>query len=116
MTLLYAFLFGGIICFIGQIILDNTKLTPGHVTSLFVVLGAVLAFFNIYPKIMELAHAGANVPITSFGNLLFNACYNGYQANGILGMFTNMFTTTSGVITATIIFSFIFTLTCNPKD
>ena len=116
MEYLYAFIYGGLICLMGQIILDNTKLTAGHVTSIFVSLGAILGFLGIYDNILTLAHAGANLPITSFGNLLYNACYTGYITDGILGMFTSMFTTTGGVITATLVFSFIFGLILKPKD
>ncbi len=116
MTLFYAFLVGGLICLIGQLILDNTNLSAGHVTSIFVVLGTFLGFIGIYPQLINLAHAGANIPITSFGNLLYEASYLGFKENGILGMFTNMFSTTGGVITAVLIFSFIFSLIWNPKD
>ena len=69
-------------CLIGQIILDNTKLTPGHVTSLLVVIGAFLGLTGCYDKIIEIVGAGANVPITSFGNTLFKGAYEGYTLNG----------------------------------
>ena len=66
-----SFLFCGTICLIGQIIFDNTKLTPGHVTTIFVVVGTFLDLFNIYDKIVLWAGGGALVPITSFGHLYF---------------------------------------------
>ena len=69
MTYLYSFVFCGFVCAISQLILDNTKLTPGHVTSLFVVIGAALDIFGIYDKIVLYAGAGAIIPITSFGHL-----------------------------------------------
>jgi len=116
MNFFYAFLVGGILALIAQIILDHTKLTPGHITSLFVVLGAFLGFLGIYPKILNLAHAGASVPITSFGNLLYQASYTGYLKNGLLGMWTNSLATTGGVISATIIFSLIWTLFLKARD
>ena len=72
MTIFYSFLFCGFVCLLGQIILDNTKCTPGHVTSLFVVIGAFLGMVGLYDKIIECVGVGANVPITSFGNTLFN--------------------------------------------
>ena len=65
MIYLNAFLFAGLICLIGQIILDNTKLTPGHITSLFVIIGALLDTFNIYDEIIKVVGGGALLPITS---------------------------------------------------
>ena len=72
MIYLNAFLFAGTVCLIGQIILDNTKLTPGHVTTMFVVFGAFLDIFSIYDKFVLWAGGGALVPITSFGHLLIH--------------------------------------------
>lgn len=67
-----AFLFAGAVCTIGQLLLDNTKLTPGHITTIFVVIGAFLDVFSIYDKIVLWAGGGALVPITSFGHLLIH--------------------------------------------
>ena len=111
-----AFLLLGIICLIAQIILDNTKLTPGHVTSLFVVLGAILGFFNLYEPLRTWAGAGASLPIISFGDLLFNAAYEGFKSAGTLGMFENILTTTSAGISSAIIFAFAFAIFAKPKD
>lgn len=72
MIYLKAFLFAGAVCLIGQIILDNTKLTPGHLTSILVSVGAFLDVFSIYDKFVSWAGAGASVPITSFGHLLIH--------------------------------------------
>jgi len=72
-----SFLICGLICMIGQLILDNTKLTPGHITALFVVIGAALDTFNIYDKIVLWAGGGAMVPITSFGHLLIHGALAG---------------------------------------
>lgn len=116
MIYLNAFIFVGTICLIGQIILDNTKLTPGHITSIFTVLGALLSFLGIYELFSEWAGVGASVPITSFGNLLYQACLEGYKTNGILGMFTNLLSTTSGGISSAIIFAAILSIFFNPKD
>lgn len=116
MTYVYGFLFVGLLCLIAQIIIDNTTLCFGHITSLYVVVGAILGFFGIYDKIKELAGFAASLPITSFGNLLYQAGADGYLKNGILGIFQNMFTTTSAGITAAIVFSFIMTLIFKPKD
>lgn len=116
MMYINAFLFVGLVSLIGELILDNTKLTSGHVTSILVVIGAILSFFGIYDKLIDFAGVGASIPITSFGNLLFKACYEGFKTKGLLGMFTNMFSTTSGGITAAIIFAAFFTLFTRPKD
>ena len=116
MMYLNAFLFVGLVSLIGEVILDNTKLTSGHVTSILVVVGAILSFFGLYDKLIDFAGVGASIPITSFGNLLFKACYEGFKNKVLLGMFTNMFSTTSGGITAAIIFAAFFTLFTRPKD
>lgn len=116
MTIIYSFIFCGFICLIGQIILDNTKLTPGHVTSIFVVLGAFLGLIGCYDKIIDVVGVGANIPIVSFGNTLFNGAYDGYLVGGILGIFENMLKNVSLGITSAIIFSFIFCLFAKVKD
>lgn len=111
-----AFLYVGFVCLIAQIIMDNTKLTPGHVTSLFVVIGAILGFFGLYDIISSWSMAGASIPIISFGNMLYEAGWYGYRTGGLLGIFTNFLTTTSAGITGVIVFSFFFALFFNPKD
>lgn len=116
MIYLNAFLFVGICSLIGQIILDNTKLTPGHITSIFVTLGAILSFFGIYKYFIEWAHIGASVPILSFGNLLYQSALEGFKAKGFIGIFSNMLNTTSGGICEAIIFAFLITLIFKPKD
>ena len=116
MNYLYAFLFAGIVCLIGQIILDNTKLMPGHITSLFVIIGAALDVFSIYDFFVEKFSAGAMVCITSFGHLLIHGALLKAQTDGLLGLFTGMFSLTAAGITATIIFSFICTLIFRAKN
>ena len=116
MRLLYSFLFCGFICFIGQIILDNTKLTPGHITSLFVVIGAFLDFFHIYDKIIKIVGGGAQLPIISFGHSLVHGALLNTTDNGFIGLFMGMFDFTAAGITAVIVFSFFFTLMCKPKN
>ncbi len=116
MIFLNAFLLSGFICMIGQIILDNTKLTPGHVTSIFTVLGAVLSFFGIYQKLISFAGAGATVVISNFGHLLYQAGIEGFRQFGVLGFFSGLLVKSSAAIVSAIIFSFIFTLIFKPKD
>lgn len=116
MIYLYSFLFAGIVCLIGQIILDNTKLLPGHITSLFVVIGAALDVFSIYDFFVNTFGAGAVVCITSFGHLLIHGALAKAASDGILGLFTGMFSLTATGITATIIFAFIFTIIFKARD
>lgn len=86
MTYVYAFLFCGFVCMIAQLILDNTKLTPGHVTSIFVVVGALLDVAGIYDRIVLYAGAGALIPITSFGHLLIHGAMETGATLGPLGL------------------------------
>ncbi len=116
MTILYSFLFCGFVCLIGQMILDNSKLTPGHVTSILVVVGAFLGMIGFYDKIIDIVGMGASIPITSFGNTLFASSYKGFQSMGFLGIFKNMLCDVSLGICSAIIFSFIFSIPNKPKD
>ena len=114
-TYLYAFLFCGSVCMIGELILDNTKLTPGHITSLFVVIGSFLDIFGIYDKIVIYAGAGALIPITSFGHLLIHGAMETAGDQGPLGLALGIFNLTSAGISIAIFISFILALLCRPK-
>lgn len=116
MTFIWAFIIAGAFCAVGQMILDNTKLTPGHVTTLFTVLGAILGFFGIYEKLIDLAGGGATTIISNFGYLLYEGAYQGYQASGILGIFTGMLTKGGAAVVGAIVFAAFFTLFFKPKD
>ena len=111
-----AFIFCGLICLIGQIILDNTKLTPGHITTLFVIIGAFLDTFSIYDKFVLWAGGGALVPITSFGHLLTHGAMATVHNFGTIGLFIGMFDLTSSGIVAAIVFPFILSFIFQPKD
>ena len=117
MSYLLSFLVCGFICMIGQIIYDNTKLTPGHITSLFVVIGSILDVFGIYDKLLEVSKVGASLPITSFGHSLMHA---GNQAmiegKGILGVASGLFDMTSTGITSAILFAFLVAIIFKPKS
>lgn len=115
MTYVYAFLFCGLVCMISQIILDNTKLTPGHITSLFVVIGAFLDVFGLYDKIVLYAGAGALVPITSFGHLLIHGAMDMAGELGALGLAFGVFNLTSAGISVALFLGFIFALIFKPK-
>lgn len=116
MMYLYSFLFCGLVCLIGQVILDNTKLTPGHITSLFVIIGSFLDVFNIYDKIVQVVGGGAMVPITSFGHLLIHGAMAKASSVGFIGIAMGMFDFTASGITSAIFFAFIFSLFFKPHD
>ena len=116
MIFLYAFLVAGSFCAIGQIVLDNTKLTPGHVRSMFTVLGAILAFFGIYDKLIKIAGGGASSIISNFGYLLYTGALEGYKQMGILGIFTGLLTKGGAAIVGAVVFAAILTIFFNPKD
>ena len=116
MIYLNAFIFAGIVCLIGQIILDNTKLTPGHITTMFVVVGAFLDIFSIYDKFVLWAGGGALVPITSFGHLLIHGAIEKANEFGLIGLAMGMFDLTSSGIISAIVFSFLLSLIFKPKD
>ena len=116
MNYLYAFLFAGLACSIAQIIMDNTKLTPGHITSLFTVAGVILSFLGLYDIFLNKFGAGASVIISNFGHMLYTATLQGYTEEGILGIFSYMLTSSSLAITSVIIFSFILSLIFKSKD
>lgn len=111
-----AFIFSGFVCLLGQVILDNTKLTPGHITCLFVIIGSFLDAFNIYDKIVLWAGGGALVPITSFGHLISHGSLSAASEYGVMGLFLGSFDFTSAGITSAIIFSFFFSLIFKSKD
>lgn len=115
MTYIYAFLFCGFICMIAQIILDNTKLTPGHVTSLFVVIGAFLDLAGIYDKLVLYCGAGALIPITSFGHLLIHGAMDLATENGVMGLALGIFDLTSAGISVAVVCAFILALIFKPK-
>ena len=116
MIYLNSFLFCGTVCLISQLILDNTKLTPGHITSILVVVGAFLDSFSLYDKIIVKVGGGALVPITSFGHSLIHGALNKANSLGIMGIIAGMFDLTAAGITSAIIFSFIFALIFRPKN
>ena len=99
-----------------MLILDNTKLTPGHITSILVVVGAFLDSFSLYDKIILYVGGGAQIPITSFGHSLVHGALAKANSLGIVGIIAGMFDLTAAGITSAIIFSFIFALIFKPKN
>ncbi|WP_374703454.1 stage V sporulation protein AE [Bacillus sp. Marseille-P3661] len=112
---LWAFIIGGIICVIGQIMFDVFKLTPAHTLSSLVVVGAILDGFGLYEPLIHFAGAGATVPITSFGNALVHGAMAEAEKHGIVGVLTGMFEVTSAGISAAIVFGFIGAVLFKPK-
>ncbi|MBY6930249.1 stage V sporulation protein AE [Clostridium botulinum] len=115
MNYLSAFIVGGIICIIAQILMDTTNLTPGRILVLFVTVGAILGAFGIYDKIVAIGGAGATVPLPGFGNSLAKAAIKEVKEIGLLGAFTGGIKGTAGGITAAIFFGYLMALIFNPK-
>lgn len=116
MTFFWAFVVGGLICVIGQLLMDLTNLTPAHVMVILVVSGAVLDGFGLYEPLIKFAGAGASVPITSFGNSLVHGAMAEAQTHGIIGIITGIFEVTSAGISAAIIFSFLGALLFRARE
>ena len=112
MDYIKAFICGGIICVISQILIDKTKLTPARILVSYVVIGVVLGGMGLYEGLLDFAGAGASVPLTGFGNLLAKGVREAVDNDGFLGIFTGGLKAASGGITAAIlsglIVSFIF--------
>lgn len=115
MIFFWAFVIGGLICVIGQIMFDVFKLTPAHTLSTLVVIGALLDGFNLYEPLIAFAGAGATIPITSFGNALVHGAMQEGEQHGLVGVITGMFEVTSSGISAAIIFGVIGALIFKPK-
>lgn len=106
-SVLIAFVVGGLICVIGQLLFDVAKLTPAHTLSLMVVIGSVLDGFGLYEPFIDFAGAGATIPITSFGNSLTHGAMQEAEKHGLIGVLTGMFEVTSSGISAAIVFGVI---------
>lgn len=113
---LCAFLIGGFICLIGQILIDFTRLTPARILVTFVVSGVILTGVGLYQPIVDLAGAGATVPLTGFGYSLATGVKEAVMQNGLLGALSGGLTATSAGITASIVFGYIMSLLFKPGD
>jgi stage V sporulation protein AE len=112
---LTAFLVGGGICLLAQLLLDLTSLTPAHVLVILVVTGGILGGLGLYEPLVKFAGAGATLPISSFGNALAKGAMAEAARSGFIGILTGTFELTSTGITASIIFGFFFALVSKPK-
>lgn len=115
MEYINAFWVGGLICAAVQILLDRTKLMPGRVMVLLVCTGAVLGAFHIYQPLQEFAGAGASVPLTGFGNLLWKGVKEAVDKEGFIGIFLGGFKASAVGISAALIFSYLASLIFDPK-
>lgn len=111
-----AFLVGGLLCMIGQIVIDKTKLTPARILVCYVVVGVLLGAIGIYQPLADFAGAGATVPLTGFGNNLAKGVREAVQEDGFLGIFTGGLKAAAGGITAAIIAGLLASLIFKPRD
>ena len=113
MNLVYAFLIGGVICLIGQLLLDVAKLLPVHVTTLFVLIGAILEPTGLYDKLIEIAGAGALLPISSFGHSMTHGALE--NTNNYLQLLQGILSNTSSGIVIAVVVALICSLIFKPK-
>ena len=115
MGLLKCFVVGGLICIIGQLLIDKTKLTPARILVIYVTAGAILGGLGIYKYIIEFAGAGATVPLTGFGANLAKGAIQEVQSSGVLGAFTGGVKASAGGIAAAVFFGYLASLIAKPK-
>ena len=116
MEYLNAFITGGIICALSQILIDKTKLTPARILVSYVVLGVILQGFGLYQTIVDFGGAGATVPVLGFGYSLAKGAASGVAEKGLLGAFTGGVSGAAGGIAAAIVFGCLFALLSRPAD
>lgn len=116
MEYLKAFIVGGLLCLIGQVLIDKTKLTPARILVGYVTAGVLLGAIGLYEPLIDFAGAGASVPLTGFGNLLATGVKKAVNEDGFLGILTGGLKASSGGITAAIIFGLISGIFFKAKD
>lgn len=116
MDYLKAFLLGGVLCAIGQILIDKTKLTPARILVLYVVAGVVLGALGLYQPLIDWGGAGASIPLTGFGNTLAKGVKEAVQKDGLLGVIIGGVKAAAGGITAAVVFGYLAALLFKPKD
>lgn len=115
MEYINAFLCGGLLCVIGQLLIDKTKLTPAKILVCYVTAGVILGGLGLYQHLVDWAGAGATVPLTGFGNTLAKGVQKAVEEQGLLGALTGGISATAGGITAAIFFGFLIALVCKAK-
>lgn len=116
LMLLKSFLVGGLICVVGQLLIDLTKMTPARILVLFVTLGVALTAVGIYEPLVKFAGAGATVPLTGFGYALATGVKEAIAKDGMIGILTGGITGTAGGISAAIFFGLVIALLAKSKD
>lgn len=116
MEFLKAFLVGGFICLIGQLLIDNTKLTPARILVGFVVAGVILGALGIYKPVIDFAGTGATVPLTGFGAVLAEGTKKAVEEQGLIGALTGPLTASAAGITAALIAGVVVALIAKPKS
>ena len=116
MPYIIAFLVGGAICVIGQILIDKTSLTPARILTSFVVAGVILTAVGVYDPLVDFAGAGATVPISGFGYIMANGIKEALNSDGALGILTGALTASAAGIGCAIVFSYIAALISRPGD
>lgn len=116
MDYLKAFLVGGLLCLLGQLLVDKTRLTPARILVGYVVAGVILGAFGLYQPIIDFAGAGATVPLTGFGATLAKGVQEAIDENGALGILTGGLKATAGGISAAILFGLLAGILFKPKD
>ena len=115
MEFLKAFLVGGAICVIGQLLIDLTRLTPARILVLFVVAGGILSGLGLYEPLVEFAGAGASIPLTGFGHSLVKGATEAMEKDGWIGIFTGGIQATAGGVAAALVFGYLAALIFRPK-
>ena len=111
-----AFAVGGFICLFGQLLIDQTRLTPARILTAYVLIGVLLGALDIYPKLVKFAGAGASVPLTGFGNTLAKGVRTSVQEYGFIGIFTGGLKASAGGITAAIVSGLAVSFLFKAKD
>ena len=116
MIYLRAFLVGGLLCLIGQILIDKTKLTPAKILTSYVVVGVLLGAVGVYEPLVKFGGAGATIPLTGFGYNLAKGVKKAVDADGFLGIFTGGLKSAAGGITAAVVLGLLCSVIFRPKD
>ena len=116
MDYVWCFLCGGLLCLIGQVLIDLTKLTPARILTGYVVAGVILQAVGVYQPLVDWAGAGATVPLTGFGYSLAKGVAKAVGKQGLLGVITGGLTATAGGIAAAVVFGLLMAVLCKPKE
>ena len=115
MEFLKAFLVGGALCVVGQLLIDLTKLTPARILVLFVVSGGILSALGLYQPLVDFAGAGATIPLTGFGHSLVKGAVEAVEKDGWIGIFTGGIQATAAGVAAALVFGYLAALFFKPK-